>query len=104
MEGTIKVKPEKLISTASDFQSKGNQIQNLTNEMMNLVKGLNSVWEGDAAKAYIQKFTGLQDDIQKMNRMIKEHVTDLTEMARVYKEAEKANVNEASGLSSDVIV
>lgn len=104
MEGILKVTPEQLISTANDFQGKGNQIQTLTNEMVDLAKNLSSVWEGDAASAYINKFTSIEDDIQKMNRMIQEHVSDLTEMARIYQDAEKANIEEASSLSGDIII
>lgn len=104
MEGILKVTPEQLISTAGEFQAKGNTIGTLTQEMMTLVTGLNSVWEGDAATAYINKFKALEDDIQRLVNMVREHADDLTEMARVYQEAEQANVEEASGLSGDVIV
>ncbi len=104
MEGILKVTPEQLISTANEFQSKGTQIQTLTSEMTDLAKSLSSVWEGEAATTYVGKFNALEDDIQKMIRMIQEHVTDLNEMARGYSEAERANVEEASSLSGDVIV
>lgn len=104
MDGILKVTPEQLISTASDFQSKGSTVSNLTTEMMDLVTGLNGVWEGDAATAYITKFQGLQDDIQKMINMVNEHVNDLNEMARAYQDTERANADAANSLSSDVIV
>lgn len=104
MDGILKVTPEKLTSTAGTFQTQGNQMSNLTNQMMQLVTGLNSVWTGEAATAYTNKFKQLQDDMQKMKKMIDEHVTDLNEMARKYQEAERANAELASGLSGDVIV
>lgn len=104
MEGTLKVTPEKLISTASEFQSKGSRMQSLTQQMTTLVTGMSSIWSGEAATAYTKKFSELQDDMDKMKRMIDEHVTDLNEMARVYQQAEKANEELASGLSGDVIV
>ncbi len=104
MEGIIKVSPQLLTSTASEFSSQGTAVSNLTNEMMNLITGLSSTWEGEAASAYINKFRSLEDDIQKMVRMIQEHSTDLEEMARIYTEADNANMEEANSLSSDVIV
>lgn len=104
MDGIIKVSPQLLTSTASEFSNQGAAISNLTGEMMNLITGLTSVWEGDAASAYITKFRGLEDDIQKMIRMVQEHSTDLEEMARIYAEADSMNMEEANGLSSDVIV
>ena len=104
MEGIIKVSPQLLTSTASGFGNQGTIINNLTTEMMNLITGLSATWEGDAATAYITKFRGLEDDIQKMIRMVQEHSQDLQEMAQIYAEADMANAEEANSLSADVIV
>ena len=104
MEGIIKVSPQLLTSTASEFSSQGTAVNNLTNEMMTLITGLSATWEGEAATAYINKFKGLEDDIQKMIRMIQEHSADLEEMAGIYAESNIANAEEANSLSSDVIV
>lgn len=104
MEGILRVTPEQLISTAGEFSTKGTTISNLTSEMVNLANGLSSAWEGEAATAYVTKFRELEDDIQRMIKMVQEHATDLEEMARVYREAENANVEAASSLSGDVIV
>ena len=104
MEGTLRVTPEQLESAASEFSSKATTVGNLTSEMTNLVVGLGSAWEGDAATAYITKFRQLDDDIQKMISMIQEHSNDLNEMARVYRDAETENAEEAEALAGDVIV
>ena len=91
-EGIIKVNPDVLNSTASEFGGQATSLQNLTNQMMNLVTGLSSAWQG------------LQDDMDKMFKMIQEHSTDLQEMAAAYISAEQANAEVAQSLSSDVIV
>lgn len=104
MEGIIKVSPQLLTSTAAEFGNQGNMIGNLTREMMNLITGMSATWEGDAAIAYITKFRGLENDIQKIVRMVQEHSTDLQEMANIYMEAENANMEEANGLSDEVII
>ena len=104
MNGVINVSTEQLRSTASEFSTLGQQVASLTSEMTNTVTGLSSAWEGEAGQAYINKFKGLDDDIQKMNRMIQEHVTDLNDMAQAYDEANSANVDLIGNLSSDVIV
>ena len=103
MEGIIRVSPEQLISTAGEFSNQGSSISALTGEMMQLVTGLSSVWEGEAATAYMTKFKGLEDDIQRMIRMVQEHASDLEEMASVYTQSDKTGADEASGLPSDVI-
>lgn len=105
MTGVLKVDASKLTSTATSFQSSGNQIKNLTTQMTTLVSGLTGeVWSGDAATAYVNKFKQLQDDINRMVAMVNEHVTDLQAMAQEYAKAENANITAANALSSDVIV
>lgn len=99
----IKVSPEKLLSTAQEFSSQGNTISSLTTEMLNIVASLSSVWEGDAAVAYMNKFKSLESDIQVMNRMIQEHVSDLEQMANLYSTTEQSNADDAASLASGII-
>ena len=104
MNGILRVTPAQLINTASEFSAKGSQISAITTEMTNLVVGLSSIWEGEAATAYVTKFRGLDDDIQLMIRMVQEHAADLQEMANAYNQAESANLNNIESLTSDVII
>ena len=104
MTGIIRVNPNDLINAAAGFGTRGSTVSALTSEMTTLVTGLSADWEGEAATTYITKFKGLEDDIQLMNRMIQEHVTDLQEMAAKYTDVESENVQAASTLSSDVII
>jgi WXG100 family type VII secretion target len=105
MNGTLNVSTSKLKSTSSSFQSTGNQIKALTTQMTNLVNQLSGqVWSGDAATKYKNQFNGLQDDINRIIKMINEHVKDLNDMATAYEKAESENVTAASALASDVIV
>ena len=103
MDGIIKVDPQKLISTADDFEGTSQQVKGLTDRMLELARGLNSKWEGDAANAYTTKFNALDEDMNQIYRMIQEHVKDLGEMAQQYITAENANVEAGNALLSDVI-
>ena len=105
MANIIKVSTSKLTSTASAFQGSSSKVKNLTSQMTQIVTSLSgNVWSGDASSAYVNKFKGLQDDINKMVKMIDEHVSDLNQMAREYEAAENTNQQQASSLSSDVTV
>ena len=101
--GILKVTPEKLIEASTEFSSTGKNIRSLTQEMNEIVNSLKSVWMGEAASGYSTKFNELSDDIEKINRMIQEHVTDLNEMAREYQAAEDANTEQSSGLATEVV-
>ena len=95
---TIRVSPEKLIATSQEFSTQGSQMSALTSEMVNKVTSLASVWEGEAASSYVNKFKALENDIRLINAMIQEHVSDLQEMGTLYNQAESDNVNDAGSL------
>lgn len=99
----IKVTPEKLIETANEFSQSGKTINSLTTEMMGIVNGLKSIWQGSAATGYTNKFNSLQDDIDRINRIIQAHVSDLNEIARTYQQAEDQSIEESSRLMSEVL-
>lgn len=104
MEGILKVTPEKLIQTSGEFANTGGQMKNLTGEMMSLVQGMKGIWQGEAAAAYGSKFNSLQTDMDKLYRMVQEHVNDLQEMAAHYQKAELGNTDQSSGLNANIVV
>lgn len=104
MEGILKVTPEKLIQTSGEFAATGNQMKNITSEMIAQIQEMKGIWQGEAAGAYGGKFSSLQTDMDKLYRMVQEHVKDLQEMAAAYQRAEAGNAEQGSGLNTNVIV
>lgn len=104
MNATLRVTPEKLISTSNQFQQSDNTVQNQTRSMMDIVNQLNPSWAGEAATTYYNKLKALDGDMQKLHRMIQEHTQDLQEIAKTYQDAEKANQQTASALKTNEIV
>ncbi|MBR5765833.1 MAG: WXG100 family type VII secretion target [Lachnospiraceae bacterium] len=103
MTGLLKVTPEKLIAASNEFSTTGRTVRSLTQEMNDIVSSLKSVWMGEAATGYGAKFAELSDDIEKINRMIQEHVTDLNNMAREYQAAEDTNTQQSAMLKTDIV-
>lgn len=104
MTTALKVTPEKLLSTATEFNSQANVVKNCTNKMLSTVKALNgTVWSGEASTAYTKKFNGLQDDMERIYKMISEHVKDLQAIAKEYQTAEKTSAEKASALLDKVV-
>lgn len=103
MDGLLKVTPEKLLSSSEEFGSMGVEMNNLTRQMMELVNGMKSIWQGEAQGAYNNKFSMLQTDMDKLYRMVEEHSRDLSEMARNYQEAENVNMESGQSLESNVV-
>lgn len=104
MIGTLKVTPEQLITSASTFSDTGSSVSTLTNQMVSLVESLSSVFRGEAATAYLSKFSQLNDDIQRLINMVIEHSDDLKEMASIFQQAESSNMEAIANLSGDVII
>ena len=103
MANPIKVDTAKLRSASSEFASASAQIKNATNAMTQTVTSLSgNIWQGDAATAYVKKFNGLQDEIVKIDKMIKEHSDDLIQMANEYDRANAENVQKISALNDTI--
>lgn len=104
MDGIIRVTPAELKSASGNLKGIGDEIKNLTSTMTQTVSSISGqVWSGEAANAYKNKFSGLQNDINKMMNMINEHVQDLNDMATQYETAENANVQASNSLHADFI-
>ena len=102
-DNIIKVTPEELQATAGEFQSLNSQVKATTDDMISQINNLKPVWEGQAAEALYSKITGLQQDMDKIYRMINEHVNDLNEMAQIYITAEQQNEQTSSDLLSGIL-
>lgn len=104
MTGNLRVTPEKMISVSTQFQQSDNTVNNLTKSMLDITGQLSSTWAGEAATGYYNKLKGLDNDMQKLHKMIQEHTTDLQDMAKTYQEAEKSNLQTANALKTNEIV
>jgi len=103
MDGILKVTPSALQAKSSEFDQNRAIIRNLVEEMNSKIGGIASVWQGDASTAYQTSYNGLKDDIDRMDRMIAEHVRDLNELASIYTKAETAAENLSQALPKDAI-
>lgn len=103
MDGILKVTPAALRAKSSEFEQNRAIIRSLIEQMNAKVGGMTSIWQGDASTAYHTSYNGLKDDIDRLDRMIAEHVRDLNEMADVYTRAETAVENINQALPKDAI-
>ena len=105
MGNMIYAAPTKIISTAGNFEALAGEVKGLTSNMTATVQQLTGrTWSGEAAAAYVNKFNGLQGDINRLCEMIRKHSQQLIQVAREFETAETANAAEAAGLSANVII
>ena len=103
MDGILKVTPAALRAKSGEFDQNRAVIRSLIEQMNAKVGGMTSIWQGDASTAYQTSYNGLKDDIDRLDRMIAEHVRDLNEMAVVYTKAETAVETASQALPKDAI-
>ena len=104
MANVIHVTPQKITQAAGKFETTASDIKTLTTSMTGTVQKLSGrVWSGSAATAYVNKFNGLQDDINRLYSMVNKHATHLKTIARDFEKTETESVSEVNSLSSDVI-
>jgi len=104
ISGNLRVTPETMLSIAGQFGQSNTNVSNLTQQMMSIASELSNTWAGEAAQSYYAKLKGLEPDVQKLIRMIKEHTDDLQNMAKAYQNAEKLNQATAASLGTSGIV
>lgn len=97
------VEPEKLRDSAGNFENENTTIRNLTSDMMTIIEGTRSIWEGNASTAYWNKFRSLQSDMEQIDHKIAKYVSNIREIAQNYDTAEATNESEAGGLATDYI-
>ena len=103
MTGTLKVKPQNLISASTEFNNSASRMQTITGEMMSIVRSTTGAWQGEAQSTYNNSFNQLDDDMQKLYRLVSEHSTDLNDMAQEYIRVENLNQQAAAALPKDVL-
>ena len=104
MADTILVTPEELKNTAETFRGIGAEARNLTEQMKSLVDGLSSIFEGEEATAFNEKFHGLDDDMEMMHNNVTTQVNHLNEIADVFIQTQNGIRDDVSGLKTQTSV
>lgn len=101
MAEKIKVTPEELISAAAELDGSAQAIKNITDQMINLISGINSnVWGGEASSSFIRKFQDMQSGINKMCKRTEDQAKHLKTIGEEYKKTEQANMAAAKALKN----
>ena len=103
MNSILKVTPEKLIESAEQFAGTEQTVRSILEEMKGIIDGFKTIWQGEAATGFANRFSALSDDMEKMCGMIREHSADLNQMANEYKAAEDESMQEAAALGTEAI-
>lgn len=100
----LKVTPEQLQSKAGEIDGQISKIETAFDGISSIIDSSTNYWQGEASDSYRSKYKSEKDDIAKMLKRVKEHVTDLNNIASNYTKAEAKNKDMSNQLPADVIV
>lgn len=99
----LRVRPDVLKKKADEL---GRQIGNAErnwNRLCSVVRASKHYWEGDAGDCGRRLLEGIEEDVGMVFRRLREHPSDLLQMAGVYIDTEAKASELASTLPDDVI-
>lgn len=102
MEYTLLATPEEMTKTAQNCEAIGSKIANTMSQIKSVVDSLRSVHEGDSATAFNTQFHKLDTDVDTMNQRIKQHISELNEIANIFSKEEIKSVDSATSLPDNV--
>lgn len=100
---TVKVSTQELLSAAGHMTDKVEQTYATFQEIEEIIKRSSGYWEGEGHNSMVNAYERRSDDYHKIFIAIKEHIAKLVEMAGIYSETERKNVELSVALIGDVI-
>lgn len=101
---TLKVDPSTLKSQANAVSGELKSLEKQWRIISSTVLKTKGYWEGDASNQHQESFANMKNDIDIVLKRLKEHPTDLLQMAGIYEESEHNAQEIASALPKDVLV
>ncbi len=89
MANQIRMTPETMRTRANEYTAQANALQDVINKMDNLLKQLQAEWEGDASRAYADRFQQLRPGFVKAKNLVDEISTALKKTAQIVEETDR---------------
>ncbi len=79
--GTIRISPEVMRTRAASYANEAENLQGIIGRMDTLLGQLQEEWEGDASKAYAERYTELKPGFEKAKVLVDEIANALRTIA-----------------------
>lgn len=89
MANQIRMTPETMRTRAGEYTTQANNIQDTINKLDNLLKQLQQEWEGDASRAYAEKFNQLRPGFVKTKDLVDEISAALKKAAQIVEDTDR---------------
>lgn len=89
MANQIRMTPETMRIRANEYTNEANNIEQVIGKLDRLLTQLQSEWEGDASRAYAEKFAQLRPGFVKTKELVDEISTALKKTAQIVEDTDK---------------
>ncbi|MGN0533084.1 MAG: WXG100 family type VII secretion target [Eubacterium sp.] len=89
MANQIRMTPETMRTRASEYTTEAGNIQQVINKLDRLLTQLQSEWEGDASRAYAEKFNQLRPGFVKTKDLVDEISAALRKTAQIVEDTDR---------------
>lgn len=100
MNGTIRVEPAKLKSTASQIDAQAAQYKRLYEQLYTEVNAMKSAWNDAANIAFTSQVEGFKEDLEKMYKLMTQYSEFLVNAANTYETAQNNLIDGAKRLAN----
>lgn len=100
----IRVSTEVLETRANAAEEKINDVRKRFERIAEIVNNSTGYWEGEANDAHRREYQEYQSEIEEALLRFQENVTDLRQIAGIYREAESETTSFSGDLPVDVIL
>lgn len=89
MANQIRMTPETMRTRASEYSTEAGNIQNVISKLDKLLGQLQQEWEGDASRAYAEKFKQLRPGFVKTKELVDEISAALKKTAQIVEDTDR---------------
>ena len=94
----LKVTPEELRNTATQFKSNLQKMQTAYLQMSDAVRSLDTSWNGDASEQFKIQFDNMYKNLSQTEDKMNDAVDELTKAAGIYEQVENSNKSQMASL------
>lgn len=89
MPNQIRMTPETMRTRAGEYSTQAGNIQEIINKLDKLLGQLQSEWEGDASRAYAEKFNQLRPGFVKTKELVDDISQALKKTAQIVEDTDR---------------
>lgn len=88
MAGTIRMSPDDMRARANQYRNEAETVNGVIKKMDTLLGQLQGEWEGEASRAYAERYNELKPSFMKAEELIREIAANLEKNAQTFEQTD----------------